>query len=291
MNFADMTGFAGVRTEGLDEEVKRVIDELIGREEAFRTNLVSQLRALNVGLWQANGDTSLVTAADIDMQTRYIHNLLDPLLPQDAATRNYVLAQLAALDHDALNNLNWAAAGHIMDAALDMGANLINNVTDPVAAQDAVTLNYHNNNPVGFASSFSAHMTGAQVIPSGVVTIVIFDAEGFDILGEYNVATGIFTATAAGRYQLNSNVFWRILPANFDFLFYIIINNAAAGINYVRTRSAANRIDTSQTISEVLNLAVGDTVDMRVWQNSGVNRTIGVAATTYYCRFSMHRLA
>jgi len=49
MDFADMVGFEGILTEGLDPEIKRVADEIISRLEAFRGNLTSQLRREETG--------------------------------------------------------------------------------------------------------------------------------------------------------------------------------------------------------------------------------------------------
>lgn len=44
--------------------------------------------------------------------------------------------------HSALKNLAWSVAGHTMDTTLNMGTNLISNVVDPVANQDAATKFY-----------------------------------------------------------------------------------------------------------------------------------------------------
>lgn len=45
-----MVGFNGTSTDNLPEEVQQFAEALIGRLEAFRGNIVNQLRALNEGL-------------------------------------------------------------------------------------------------------------------------------------------------------------------------------------------------------------------------------------------------
>ena len=89
MDFANLIGFDGVK-DGTPEELQPVVDKIIDRLEAFRTNLVSQLRNLDVGLWEVVNPASLVVPHDIDMQLKYIQNVKDPATSQDAATKKYV---------------------------------------------------------------------------------------------------------------------------------------------------------------------------------------------------------
>ena len=65
MNIADMVGFEGINTEGLDPEVASVVQEIIGRLEAFRGNLVSQLRREEAGSTFAFNATDADTGAAI----------------------------------------------------------------------------------------------------------------------------------------------------------------------------------------------------------------------------------
>jgi len=48
----------------------------------------------------------------------------------------------ANISHAAISNLTWSAAGHTMDAVLDMNTHQINGVVDPSLDQDAATKNY-----------------------------------------------------------------------------------------------------------------------------------------------------
>lgn len=76
----------------------------------------------------------------INMGSNLINAVTDPVSAQDAATKNYVDTQNSTQDTSIAAKL--PLAGGTMSGAIDMGSNLINNVTDPVSAQDAATKNY-----------------------------------------------------------------------------------------------------------------------------------------------------
>ena len=76
----------------------------------------------------------------INMGSNLINAVTDPVSAQDAATKNYVDTQNSTQDTTIATKL--PLAGGTMSGAIDMGSNLINNVTDPVSAQDAATKNY-----------------------------------------------------------------------------------------------------------------------------------------------------
>lgn len=67
-------------------------------------------------------------------------DMVDPTNAQDGATKNYVDTQNSTQDTAIAAKL--PLAGGTMSGAINMGSNLINNVTDPVSAQDAATKNY-----------------------------------------------------------------------------------------------------------------------------------------------------
>jgi len=76
----------------------------------------------------------------INMGSNLINAVTDPVSAQDAATKNYVDTQNST--HDTTIATKLPLAGGTMSGAIDMGSNLINNVTDPLSAHDAATNNY-----------------------------------------------------------------------------------------------------------------------------------------------------
>ena len=104
------------------------------------------------------------------------------------------------------------------------------------------------------------------VLISGSVSagIIIYNSETFDVNGEYDVSTGIFTAQKSGYYQFNCNL-------------EIITPSAGATINiFMRKDALGTPVDYSGAFSKslgasesyncsphaVIDLVVGDTVEM-----------------------------
>jgi hypothetical protein len=83
-------------------------------------------------------------AGAIAMGDNLITGVTDPSAAQDAATMNYVDTEITALNLTTGPYLELI--GGTMSGAIDMGSEQINNVADPTAAQDAVTLLYADTN-------------------------------------------------------------------------------------------------------------------------------------------------
>src|SRR3977135_4654675 len=80
----------------------------------------------------AGGDKMLV---NLDAGNFNVINVLDPVNPQDSATKNYV--------DSSVNTKSLLVSGtNKMLASLNVGNNNVMNVSDPVADQDAVTKRY-----------------------------------------------------------------------------------------------------------------------------------------------------
>jgi len=115
----------------------------------------------NLIILDADGDSTIGSALDdvlevilggvvdlrvdntcLDLVTpKPIKNVTNPTNPQDAATKDYVDTEIVALNLGGTGPFLQLSGG-TMTGALDMGTNLINNVIDPAAAQDAATKNY-----------------------------------------------------------------------------------------------------------------------------------------------------
>ena len=109
-----------------------------------------------------------------------------------------------------------------------------------------------------------------QSIPNNTTTIVAYDTLVFDGLSELD-STGKFTAKAAGNYSVHANIFtdsfaW---PSG-SLIFLTMFKNGAAysrGIVVVAQTAFTNSIGCN--ISSLVNLAVGDFIDIRVFHSQG----------------------
>lgn len=88
-----------------------------GFEFWINTNGLSawkQLASLSDALWEIDGtETQLVTADEIDMQSKKIINLLDPISNQHAATKKYVDDNVAIADEKIKGWINFNGTGTI----------------------------------------------------------------------------------------------------------------------------------------------------------------------------------
>jgi len=84
--------------------------------------------SVSAGLWEVDGtETQLITADEIDMQSKKIINVTDPTANQDAATKKYVDDEVASVDLSGLVPYTGATA------AVDLGANNLTVVGDVYA--------------------------------------------------------------------------------------------------------------------------------------------------------------
>ena len=99
----------------------------------------------------------------------------------------------------------------------DLGTNSFYETND-VQTLTEVSGNYTSPNKSAFQARPSANIN--NVTGNGAVYTIIFDSEIFDIQGEYNPATGVFTAQKTGKYGFSVGVTF----------------NGAAGMTYCQLR-------------------------------------------------------
>lgn len=134
-----------------------------------------------------------------------------------------------------------------------------------------------------FDSRCSIYQSGAQTIATGTYTLVNFDTEAFDNLGEFNTTTKTFVAAATGVYDLSVAVTMEALT---DAISLKIQVNGVDKI-YNLQRHGAGWCTNSQ--SRLLALNAGDAVTALIWHNAGSNKVTD--ATTEFTYFDIHRIA
>ncbi len=131
----------------------------------------------------------------------------------------------------------------------------------------------------------------AQSIDNNSATIVIYNTEVFDNLGEYDHATGVFTAINAGYYQVNAAVVsasaaW---DAGEVWVIGIFKNGSLYSYGDYNTADAAITALRHSMISDIIYLAETEYIDMRVYHNQGA--AVNTLASAPYNYFSVHRLS
>ena len=121
----------------------------------------------------------------------------------------------------------------------------------------------------------------------GTVYTIIFGTEEFDTNGNYNAASGLFTAPVGGRYQFNTNVVLAGLDASHTLGVSTIVNSVAtdciiSGANYAAMRSSANDLVIAGSVA--FELAQGETVKVTV-AVTGTAQTVDVGTNSFFSGF------
>jgi len=133
-------------------------------------------------------------------------------------------------------------------------------------------------NTSGQSYVFAYRSASNQTISNTTVTTVIFNSEIEDTLGEYNISTGIFTATEDGVYQVVANIHWAGVPSGQWVQTYITAGGTVYTMWY---DTIVATISQKQADAKgIFKLAAGDTVEIKVQQNSGGNLDIRAFAYT-----------
>jgi hypothetical protein len=138
-------------------------------------------------------------------------------------------------------------------------------------------MGYYYNVGAGTGVGFMARRTSSQVIPSGTKTTVIFNTADYDLGADYSTSTGVFTAPATGRYNLNCHLLFGAVPAGVTRLNIYLQRN---GADFAATwgDNPANNAYVPRMISGTWSFTAGDTVtcnayvsgaSVSVFQDSG----------------------
>lgn len=110
-----------------------------------------------------------------------------------------------------------------------------------------------------------------QATFTGDGDVLQFDQTLYNIGGGYNTSTCRFTAPVAGRYLFCCTARYDSTPAGSYNRLLFTINGSGLSFIYGHTISGNNHSTDyeSMTLSSILNLAVGDFVDVRGGRNGG----------------------
>jgi len=127
-----------------------------------------------------------------------------------------------------------------------------------------------------------------QSIPNNAYTKVQFDTETLDVYNEFNTSTNTFTAKRAGQYFITATFLFNTAAwaTNAQILATIDKNGAQIMQNWYPIQGSYNNY-TGVTVNQTIDLAVGDTIHIGVYQSSGAAKTL--FASTSYSGMSISR--
>lgn len=144
-----------------------------------------------------------------------------------------------------------------------------------IKADDATTGSWMLVGFKGAMSHVSATETTGQSVSNTSNDKIIFNSESKDSLGEFNTTTGVFTATYAGRYIINSKI--SMSSATYTSLRLFIYKNTSTLLKR-GIEITAGSIHIS--IFAIVDLAATDTIQINILQTSGGAETL-VTGTDY----------
>ena len=136
----------------------------------------------------------------------------------------------------------------------------------------------------GFSSKARAYLNVAQTISDNSWTKITLDTENYD--GNDEFASNKFTAKEAGYYQVNAQIMWNSSVDQSLHAIGLYKNGSRIAQDWKNSSGIALF---GQGISDIVYLAVGDYLELYVYQNIGANKNVeGNSDTTY---MSIHRLS
>lgn len=128
-------------------------------------------------------------------------------------------------------------------------------------------------------SFVDAYHTTTQTIVSSTHTNLVFNTEVKDTQGEYDNATGIFTAKQAGRHTISANI---VFPNTYAWVAgtqcaLSILHNTTGIANSTSVMPGVTK-NCVVSVSKTVDLAVGDTVVVRAIHDRGSDTDLNVGA-------------
>lgn len=127
--------------------------------------------------------------------------------------------------------------------------------------------------------------TAGQSVASGTPDVIDYETADFDTHAA--VTTGgswVYTAPVSGKYRVSAA--FRFASASFSInneqQIRIYKNGALQSAEVYRFEATASDNPTSMSINDIVDLSKGDTIDVRVLQSEGANRSLSTASSDNY---------
>ncbi len=146
-------------------------------------------------------------------------------------------------------------------------------------------------NAHGMAPKFRARAirTAVQALGSGVFTKLQFDIEDYDPFGDYDHTVDYeYTVPVSGRYAIHATAHI-VDVANAKLIILSIYVNGVEASRGQRFITHGNIDTNGLVVSDILDLTVGDDVDIRLYHNHGANRNLVAHATSNH--FAIHAMS
>jgi len=133
----------------------------------------------------------------------------------------------------------------------------------------ATLTNFPKNSP-----TFLAYSASNQSCSNQTNTLVNIDTELFDIGGNFDTSAKRFTVTEAGYYYIFYQYRWETATDFDDQKVWISYNSSTYPSDNIISTWGANDYYTKQGSYQTRLLAVGDTLDLYAYQNSGGSKNL-----------------
>lgn len=124
--------------------------------------------------------------------------------------------------------------------------------------------------------------TSGQVVGTATITVVNFNTITYDTDSGYSGASDTYTIPETGIYDIKASCGWIVAAGGVqgEYKLMIYINGSRAMTEYVDTSASKETIPIGMSVGGHWRLTSGSTVNVRVYQNTGSNRTMEATALT-----------
>lgn len=123
-----------------------------------------------------------------------------------------------------------------------------------------------------------AEITGTPTVVNSTFTTMLF-SEVKDTGNIYDPSTGVTTFTKSGTYDIKSQIFFGTFNATATIQVDVIVNGSLRAQNQCLTHTT--NFNWICGVNRSIDINAGDTLYIRVWQNSGASRTVSTNFRSY----------